>query len=51
MPAAMHIVLETEPEQTPSHLKPVPHAAAPAAVTSVHGREQKRPMAVPEHAL
>jgi hypothetical protein len=50
MPAAMHIVLETEPEQTPSHLKPAPHTAAPAAVASVQGREQKRPMAVPPQA-
>src|SRR5258708_4032812 len=27
----------------PSHMNPVPHAAAPAAVTSVHGRKQKFP--------
>jgi hypothetical protein len=50
IPAAMHIVLDTELAQRASHLKPIPHAAAPAAVTSVQGRAQKRPIAVPLHA-
>jgi hypothetical protein len=48
VPAATQITPGTWPKQMPSHLKPLPHAAAPAAVTSVHDREQKCPTAICE---
>jgi hypothetical protein len=45
VPAATQSVADVWPKQMPSHLKPMPHAAAPVAVMSVHGREQKWPAA------
>jgi hypothetical protein len=50
VPAATHTVAPTLPTQMPSHLKPAPHAAAPAAVTSVHDRRQNFPRSAMLHA-
>jgi hypothetical protein len=51
VPAAAHAVLETPPLQNASHLKPDPHAAAPAAVMSEHARRQNFPMMAPLHVV
>jgi len=51
VPAGTQMVLDACPKQAPSHLKPVPHDAAPAAVGSEQGLTHKRPLAAWEQVV